>query len=1218
MASGGLLIYMSTLSPGSGGSSIMAGQQAGFTTADTDLSFLPLCNLSAGTALTYHHRCIEGDVTTSQSADLSQGKGFLAASIDGELTIQDADGLIAADIANGHINPIGWDVWVASIPAGGAWSDIIVLVQMKTVDLAIGEGVIRFIEKSPAYLGNNPMYGIRTVSQLDTDPLDPTNPTDPTYLKSSTASQFAGLAMGSIDVSIKSSSQIPVETLAYYKSTQLQSGDISSSANPPSYIIGVGFDECAPVVPDSVGNVTFGAGLMLKCRVSNPLATSGVDGTECTRLVDLLGTFIGAGYRIILSDGRWSMDTADSGYSGYINFTANHIEPLTGGFAFGANAIPKNTDRPFAFGAVWFNLCDADGSPLYPSSGINPSDVKIYAVKSSISVSAQQVIVEGFASGIRTLPAAFAQSYADGITSISPISATLSGFYLCQSVPVKLFVDVGAPGVHRYGASYWNKALTSWNVVGDPANVNTVPGASVADYALSIFGQGISDSGDATLSFQLWLDFQENTQSDFYCIDISYHFSVSSPSGSRGMVRSSYWPDTASRWYSGSAGFSKRVSAKTALKHPIWRQTVESTNLSELAASQAYLSCFMQSSDVGTISILFELSEMFVWAFKQASFADLYPVVYPFWTRKNCTALATDGAGTILAGGAGLGVASADGSIAWTPFDILPNANGVAAIRSAAYGASTWVMVGYRTPDGSTFTNCFWHSADGVNWTEGTFAASTGLAECVRYVGGYFVCLYGINGTWKHSADGITWTYHASIVSVDLNDVAYDGTKWHFAGNNGFVAWTASITSPSFTSYGAGTLAVTCVNVISGFGPIIDCVVVGHPGGTVSRCPLSSLSSGSWASYTLGGSAQITDIGKSGLGLMAVSTYGAWFSADGANWTATQFDHLSLNTNQAITNTTVGGSTNLWIIGADAQIATLGRNGSWIPWGTRTPSEGLANIAGRYFGGLDLLVYGGNLPSVNPVRWTEPAFVRSSQSWGIAFDPPTDSTNSGSGTHADAAARKIAEEWWAFAGEMPAATLDGSNDAIEEGFPEIALGNIEDVATIITVQYAPFGGNYLKSAYIQNVDVDRATAGKPDAFFFSGWDAPGVITYGLALWTACRNAYLKTQILRATTLTFDSIHDETTLGMVWANTDADLGQRIAWLCSRPRYLKMTVDGNDSQAALAQCGCRYKPNTAMLAARGMPALNSTGYGVVVQADHNYTQGTHVLDIAFPPT
>ena len=238
---------------------------------------------------------------------------------------------------------------------------------------------------------------------------------------------------------------------------------------------------------------------------------------------------------------------------------------------------------------------------------------------------------------------------------------------------------------------------------------------------------------------------------------------------------------------------------------------------------------------------------------------------------------------------------------------------------------------------------------------------------------------------------------------------------------------------------------------------------------------------------------------------MAISVQGAWFSVDGANWTATQFDHLAIGSNPVIANTQVD-SESIWIVGADAQIVTA-RNRTpltWIPWGTRTPSEGLANIVGRYFGGMALLVYGGNAPSVNPVQWNEPFFSRSGQSWGVAFDPPSDAISGGNGANADAAARKIAQEWWIHAGEMSATRLDGSNDPIEEGFPEIALGNIEDVATIITVQYAPFGGDYLKLAYIQNVDVDRATAGKPDEFFFKGWDATGNF-YGLAIWTACRS-----------------------------------------------------------------------------------------------------------------
>jgi hypothetical protein len=75
--------------------------------------------------------------------------------------------------------------------------------------------------------------------------------------------------------------------------------------------------------------------------------------------------------------------------------------------------------------------------------------------------------------------------------------------------------------------------------------------------------------------------------------------------------------------------------------------------------------------------------------------------------------------------------------------------------------------------------------------------------------------------------------------------------------------------------------------------------------------------------------------------------------------------------------------------------------------------------------------------------------------------------------------------------------------------------------------------------------------------------------------------------------------------------------RIDWLCERPQYLKILAYGNDSKAATAYCGARYKPNFLMLNARGMSALNATGYGVVVNVSHNFTTGEHALELAFPP-
>jgi hypothetical protein len=511
---------------------------------------------------------------------------------------------------------------------------------------------------------------------------------------------------------------------------------------------------------------------------------------------------------------------------------------------------------------------------------------------------------------------------------------------------------------------------------------------------------------------------------------------------------------------------------------------------------------------------------------------------------------------------------------------------------------------------------------------EGSFGVLTPVNR-VRFMGTHFVTLFN-DGTLQTSTDGITWAFEDTGSGLPLLDIAFDGTNYIIVGPGGHIykstnlsAWTdvscAAITGPT---YGIGYNATWAKWVICG------------DGGRIYWATGANALAGTWTAVVL-------DNGISGVGRAVIDSLGigasfvaasltltglkVWGTDDGYTWVLQYSDETVTPTGTPGYSFGIAWTGSVWIIGAasgniltsvNSQQGSLLLPATWIPWASPTPSQALANLRGRYFGGLRKSVYGINGKQQNPVQWTGGAFSQTTQSWGIAFDPPTSTMNDYSGTNADAAARKIASEWWAFAGEMPSTVLDGSNDSIAEHFPELALGNIEDVATIITVQYQPFGGKYLGAAYIQNVNVDRATAGKPDAFFFAGWDSTGN-TYGLALWTFCRNIFLKTGILRATSLTFDSIHDADTLGILWTTVDPDLGTRMRWLCDRPRYLKLTVNGNDSKAAQAQCGCRYKPNTAMLDGRQMPALNSTGYGVVVQADHNYTQGTHVLDIAFPP-
>ena len=144
---------------------------------------------------------------------------------------------------------------------------------------------------------------------------------------------------------------------------------------------------------------------------------------------------------------------------------------------------------------------------------------------------------------------------------------------------------------------------------------------------------------------------------------------------------------------------------------------------------------------------------------------------------------------------------------------------------------------------------------------------------------------------------------------------------------------------------------------------------------------------------------------------------------------------------------------------------------------------------------------------------------------------------------------------------------------------------------------------------MQNVDLPYVAGNDP--LYFDGWGS-----HGLAIWQACRAAYLKTGILRSASLTYDSVHDAETLGVMWTATDPDIGQRLRWLIDRPRYFSIQVDGNESQAAQAFSGARYRPNTLMLAGRGL-SLGGTGYGVVVDCSHKYIAAEHSLTVAFPP-
>jgi hypothetical protein len=1238
MASGGVLIYMSTKSPGNGGSSILAGSDAGFVTGDADRTDLPPLPFPAASHITYHGGRISGDVTTSQSADLSKGNGFLAPAIDGSYTILDPDGLIAIDIANGSVNPVGWDVWVAFIPSGGTASNIGDLVQLQSTDIQLADGTVTVIAKSPAYLGNQPLYGVRTLTTLSTDPIDPTNPTDPTYLVAGTASQFAGMGFGNTQVSLKCADALPANTLAYYKKTPLVTGDITTAGT------GANITAVNPtVIFDSLnGTRTYATDPAI---ISDYAALAGFgyqsfaaficnSYTEAVHFYTRIQTLASAGYSLALSDGQWFLDFSALVQSPSELFSHSWGLPPTPGSSGAYTRIvifTSGTDFATSLCGVAFFLDktihpENSGSifteSLFPRTGIDATSCLLYASLGSVALAHGQIQLDGFAKGETTVPAIGSTSLNAEHIAIFHASSVESDNIISYSLfDAKIMYKV-VGSAHHLGGITDHAVSNTLSGGGDLATIHMNPELPYQSGTAPLHFGGNSYTHYGQLNSNIGLCISLNRINpptcDFLCVESTWQTVIGGSLDIDATVYSAAFgpfenlSDQAADFGHQQIQTYPIVMQGNANRFPIIpKWSTYRRDLTDMTDSLTPAFRFQTHVDIIgplTCTASMHVYDCFIYAYSRISFSSIYATIYPFWTRKSCSALATNGTGTVLAGGAGLGALAADGSIAWTPFDM-----GAAVVRSAAYGASTWVQVGYLGDD-----YCFWSSADGVNWTKGIFG-TTHVPNRVRYVGGYFVCLF-YDGTWAHSSNGTTWTSHTAL-STGLQDVAYDGAKWHFVGSafmsgSEKVAWTSSLTTASFTDYTpTGIVNTQCVTVFDGV------VIVSSGNGRMWTCPLSSLNSSSWTMVILNGSGSIYSITQNTQYAMAVSTTGMWTWLGGsASWVKSDSSDpiwFEVDKPEGI-HSTVGGN-EFWIAGGGAQIATAEAVPllTWTPWATRTPSEGLANIAGRYFGGLTRSVYGGDSASLNPVQWAEPIFDAATQDWGIAFDPPTAAINDYSGTNADAGARTIAAEWWAFAGEMHATTLDGSNDAIEEGFPEIALGNIEDVATIITVQYAPFGGAYLKSAYIQNVDVDRETAGQPDVYFFSGWDVAGINTCGLALWTECRNTWLKTRILRATALTFDSVHDETTLGLMWTTVDADLGPRIRWLCNRPRYLKLTMNGNDCQAALAQCGTRYQPNTAMLVARGLGALNPSGYGVVVQADHDYINGVHTLDIAFPP-
>jgi hypothetical protein len=1213
MASGAILVQVEMRSAPVVSLAPWDAQVVGFCTGDTDIG--PLSIDGGVNTITFRRGYLTGDIHAGNAADLSQGKGFLAPAIEGVCAFAD---LVASStralsnlISAGDLNPYGAAVRFASITSGSS-PVVTPLGQFSVVEPTPNGAVVEFALKSPAYITNKPFWGIRTASQMVSDPLRPGTPT------AEVVTQFAGVAFGNIDQTVKAANAIPAQRLAFFADTNLAKGVITTSATNAD-VVTTKADHYADQKDAPTGGgwpTEIGSGMYFTCR----------DDAEALRLYNLIVAYQTAGYRIIVGGGSWFLDvTTYTPWNGPIIYNSSSYKNATSGAAFGwdpSGSYPA---------CVWFNLTNSDLEQQFPVSGITASECEIFAVSKTITALAHQAIVKGFAKNGKTVAINGEASIDGELTLFLPSVTSSDGMFGRKSrSDINLVFDASSAPMVLGGIQELNDdTLITIGGGGDIANIITDPSVgwdgTSADAWFFAHGHKTSGSGpdwrspvDVALRCA-----PSNTEmdGDFVVVDSTWYATwlPSYPSNVgycyvyvRGVFEE--FDGRKDKVYnSTSAGVTLRHTANRNPTEIRWRAKFDA--LADLQAHKTPRAGY-EDYGIGTVfgTVEMHVMECFIWEYSKIGFSELYPVVFPFWTSAKCSAIAANGSVAIC--DTGRGVISADGSIIWTSF-VLPTPNNTfPQVVSAVYsGTNAWMMAGWTDglfADGGG--PCVWTSVDdGVTWSHFQLDTSLYATKVTR-----LRTLSGVG--WFTTFDGRVanpFTISPLSAGIPLWDIAFDGTHYLIVGNNGFATWTTDFLT--FTSVGVGG-AGNHHYAATFFGGRF---YLGGAGGDIYRATVSEMLAGTWHLITGQVSGDIDDMTANGSSVLAVSVYGVYASDDGATWRNRLDDGnyvapSAYGWSFGLAHTVVG-STDVWIMGGMAQIATSTGSDQgntsivpdWTPWNTPTPGSALAKIRARYFGGM-----GRNF---NPVRWTYggglPA-TPSTNPFGITFDPPDIASGPESqGTRADFAAEKICQERWIFAGEMSATSLDGSNDAIELAFPHIPIGAIQDVATLITAKYKPFGGEYLGQAYIQNVDIDRATAGKPDEFFFSGWDASGN-TNGLAIWTACRAAYLVSGSLRPIALTYDSIHDAQSLGNLWRVVDADLGSRISWLCKRPRYLEVTVTGNASAAARAFSGCRYKANQTLLAARGL-GVSGTGYGLVVSSDHDYRAGNHHLTVAFPP-
>lgn len=1196
-------------------------------------------------------------VTAGNSMDISGGQGSLAEAIEGSISVADMtdSGIsLSKAIHDGDLSFQGATVWVDYAHADGI--ELSECFQATIIgDPEYSTGIVTFALRSATYTVGKTFLNRFSFPEIPTKPDGQALPSDPAYPLDSgnriTTPAYSGNCFGGIPVSLKAGKGPDVQLLSRWRDSALKTGDISTTSytvNPASFgdvafEIAQNGSEAKDAEYTSFDRLYRSAAILFKCRTLVPSGEFVSDIAAATGFSDAIHEYIDNGYRIVLSDGTWFLDLlAYSHASNPSNFIVTAETGSADWVDYGFTVVYTTAEMngaEYPMAGVLFNLCDSNGNKLFDELP-NAESVKVYAVPASINVATGDKILLGVARNQKTAKTDFPQEMKSGSTFAIPSCADSDGFVTPEAIPAKVVAyTADLPWSGNRASAYPNRRgfvvwegdwITSGASSGDLNDINTDPETTRTTDAITATSQ--RTVSDFAHNFG-WMDLriQSDEWGDLNMVGASVRVAGTNLtkiiSGSLYKVdvyfRGPYWKRKA--WLTplaGAAGplLNWNAPANHTPSAPDWnssfRNESDAVQRIEIGAEHCI--------DSMTPYLEFGIREIFAWRFNRLSFSQIYGTVWPFWTQEYYTGAWSNAWGDFTTGSYILAVSNSteyaichltDAGEEWTKFTLPGDLDGKTII-GGGYDLATltfFVIWRQQLDDTGTSWRVGFESLDAAGvWQSTTTHDLTSTTPSRAWIGngevhfvlGSSVLRWGVAGAAVIDTEAI---------GSPVNRGHFNGSVWVFTTDAGLAYAPADFSS-------IGSVALTERMIAVTYGGLAWCVAGAD--GAVYVAPVAAaatLPATGWVKQF--SAASIPDryptkepnffnVAWDGVKFVAVGAYYSAFSAGGsimASGGAGPWAYVDQDAGAWLSGVTWCRSK--WLVVGDATASFADYTLQFSPGRTPSPLIFLQKFKVDYFGGE-------NLDSYNPLRWSGAdglTWAADATPFAVAFDPPDAASEPPT---PETAIERVCREWWIFAGEF-AGDIDASNDPIEVAFPRIVPGALEDIATVLQFSFNRFGGEYLQTAYVQN--VDQAYAAGNDANYFGGWDDSGN-TNGLAIWQACRAAYLATGSTRRLARSFDSIHTPGTMGTLFTHEDADLGRRIDWICRQPRYLELRIDGNESKAGYsvqsynAFCGCRYKPNQAILSAQGrsLPA-----WGIVTSATHDYIKGEHRLQIAFAP-